>query len=235
MRSILSDEVDGIQAMIVRRIAFVKPRNAAVSGRKTEGFFAWRFAFVQSCGMVDHILGLKDCGKYGKLVEVFSLDTLVYFSEEIQAIENNDALTDAEKEAELDAVLSAVVIKYPSAGAEEYLGVRYLTLKEWRQRCAAALAKMEGKASEEQIDHMKQYMNQIPYGVTLYASFNFIKNKLAGMDVDFDATLAIFDEMKEILINEASRNILTYIDYEDQSKADYSAVEAEKRAELKFN
>jgi hypothetical protein len=41
--------------------------------------------------------------------------------------------------------------------------------------------------------------------------------------------------MKEILINEASRNILTYIDYEDQSKADYSAVEAEKRAELKFN
>ena len=190
--------------------------------------------FVQSCGMVDHILGLKDCGKYGKLVEVFSLDTLVYFAEEIQAIENNDALTDAEKEAELDALLSAVVIKYPSAGAEEYLGVRYLTLKEWRERCAKALAKMEGKASEKQIDHMKQYMNQIPFGVTLYASFNFIKNKLAGMDVDFDATLAIFDEMKAILINEASRNILTYIDYEDESKADYSAVEAEKRADLRF-
>ena len=189
--------------------------------------------FVQSCGMVDHILGLKDCGKYGKLVEVFSLDTLVYFAEEIQAIENNSALTDAEKEAELDAVLSAVVIKYPSAGAEEYLGVRYLTLKEWRERCAAALAKME-KASEKQLDHMKQYMNQIPFGVTLYASFNFIKNKLAGMDVDFDATLAIFDEMKEILINEASRNILTYIDYEDKSQADYSAVEAEKRADLRF-
>lgn len=191
--------------------------------------------FVQSKGMVDHILGLKDCGEYGKLVEVYSLDVLVYFADEIQEIENNDALTDAEKEAQLDALLSAVVIKYPSAGAEEYLGVRYLTLKEWRQRCAAALAKMEGKASEKEIDHMKQYMNQIPYGVTLYASFNFIKNKLAGMDVDFDATLAIFDEMKAILINEASRNILTYIDYEDLSEADYSAIEAEKRAELKFN
>ena len=54
------------------------------------------------------------------------------------------------------------------------------------------------------------------------------------MDVDFDATLAIFDEMKAILINEASRNILTYIDYEDESKADYSAVETEKRADLRF-
>ena len=190
--------------------------------------------FVQSKGMVDHILGLKDCGEFGVLVEVFSLDVLVYFADEIQEIENNDALTDAEKEAQLDALLSAIVIKYPSAGAEEYLGVRYLTLKEWRERCAKALAKMN-KASEKELDHMKQYMNQIPFGVTLYASFNFIKNKLAGMDVDFDATLAIFDEMKSILINEASRNILTYIDYEDQSQADYSALEVSKEAKFNFN
>lgn len=190
--------------------------------------------FVQSKGMVDHILGLKDCGEFGVLVEVFSLDVLVYFADEIQEIENNDALTDAEKEAQLDALLSAIVIKYPSAGAEEYLGVRYLTLKEWRERCAKALAKMN-KASEKEIDHMKQYMNQIPYGVTLYASFNFIKNKLAGMDVDFDATLAIFDEMKSILINEASRNILTYIDYEDLSEADYSELEVSKEANFNFN
>lgn len=190
--------------------------------------------FVQSKGMVDHILGLKDCGEFGVLVEVFSLDVLVYFADEIQEIENNDALTDAEKEAQLDALLSAIVIKYPSAGAEEYLGVRYLTLKEWRERCAKALAKMN-KASEKEIEHMKQYMNQIPFGVTLYASFNFIKNKLAGMDVDFDATLAIFDEMKSILINEASRNILTYIDYEDLSEADYSELEVCKEANFNFN
>jgi hypothetical protein len=55
------------------------------------------------------------------------------------------------------------------------------------------------------------------------------------MDVDFDATLAIFDEMKSILINEASRNILTYIDYEDLSEADYSTLEVSKEANFNFN
>ena len=76
-------------------------------------------------------------------------------------------------------------------------------------------------------------MNQIPFGVTLYASFNFIKNKLAGMDVDFDATLAVFDSIKSILINKDAKNVLTYIDYKDLSKMDYSKVET--RSEVKFN
>lgn len=186
--------------------------------------------YVMSKGMVDHILTVKDCGKYGKLVEVFSLDVIRYFMDVIQEIEEDKSLTDAEKEEALDELLSAYVIKYPSAGAEEFLGVRFLTLKEWRQRVAKAITKMENKgASETDIDFFKQYCNQIPFGVTVFAGFNFIKNKLAGMDVDFDATLSVFDDTKEILLgrdeelDKALENILTFIDYEDNSKADYEA------------
>ena len=127
-------------------------------------------------------------------------------------------------------------MKYPRAGAEEFLGLRYLTLKEWRNRVKIALDTMkENNASDKLMDHFKQYCNQIPYGVTLFAAYNFIKNKLAGMDVDFDATLAIFDDAKEILINEFAVNRLTYIDYKDKTNADYSNIKTEiKTANLKF-
>lgn len=219
--------------------------------------------FVMSRGYIEHILGIKDCGQYGHLVEVFSKDVLVYFKDEIEEIENNSLLSEKEREAALDNLLSSFIIKYPSAGAEEYLGVRYLTLREWRQRCSKALKKAEDKIlndltdtlladslekvegedvteetiteGEALIEHIKWYMNNIPFGVTLFAAFNFIKNKLAGMDVDFDAILAIFDECKEILLTEDALNVLTFIDYEDLNKRDYSdLVQYIKTADLNF-
>lgn len=210
--------------------------------------------YVQSCGLIEHLLGIKDCGEYGVLIEVYSRDVLAVFAEEIEAIECNPELTDKEKEEALDALLSAVVIKYPSAGAEEYLGVRYLTEREWDARCAAKISyvkelKATGKIYdvlnlnpdkdedvkfvEGLIQQVEEYVNQIPYGVTLFASYNFIKNKLAGMDVDYDAILAIFDSIKTILINREMRNILTYIDYFDLSEMVYD--DAEDIKEVKFN
>lgn len=204
--------------------------------------------YVVSRGYLDHILGIKDCGKFGLLVEVFSKDVLVYYADEIEAIENDDNMSDAEKNDALDELLSAFVIKYPSAGAEEYLGVRYLTLREWRQRCRNKLEELEAKLRQEVmatrmseadkealIDFVKWYMNNIPYGVTVYAAFNFIKNKLAGMDVDFDATLAIFNCIKAILLNKAALNVLTYIDYEDKTSRTYdSLIQELKAADLNF-
>lgn len=206
--------------------------------------------YVASRGYINHILGIKDCGQYGQLVEVFSKDVLVYFKDEIEAIENDQLMSETEKDAALDSLLSAFIIKYPSAGAEEYLGVRYLTLKEWRQRCAKVLEAatetilkdLDNKEEDEEmtegeqlIDHIKWYMNNIPFGVTLFAAFNFIKNKLAGMDVDFDATLAIFDQVKSVLLNREAQNVLTYIDYEDTNSKDYSdLVQYIKSADLNF-
>lgn len=193
--------------------------------------------FVASRGYINHILGIKDCGEYGQLVEVFSKDVLVYYKDEIEEIENNQTMSEKEKDAALDALLSAFIIKYPSAGAEEYLGVRYLTLKEWRQRCINALENtdIDTDDAEDLIDHIKWYMNNIPFGITLFAGFNFIKNKLAGMDVDFDATLAIFDQVKSVLLNREAQNILTYIDYENTNEKDYSdLVQYVKTANLNF-
>lgn len=193
--------------------------------------------YVASRGYINHILGIKDCGKYGLLVEVFSKDVLVYYKDEIEAIEDNNLLSEKEREAALDDLLSSFIIKYPSAGAEEYLGVRYLTLKEWRQRCAKVLeaANIETEDAEELTEHIKWYMNNIPFGVTLFASFNFIKNKLAGMDVDFDATLAVFDQVKSVLLNRKAENVLTYIDYEDTNSKDYGDLITHlKTADLNF-
>ncbi len=193
-------------------------------------------SYVMSRGLCERILGIKDCGEYGQLIEVYSKDVNVYYAKEIEAIESNDELSINDKEAALDKILSAFIIKYPSAGEEEYLGVRYLTTNEWRQRGVKALKDMTDKGADERlIECFKNYMFNISFGVTVFANFNFIKNKLAGMDVDFDATLAVFDDLKSILLNKQSCNILTYIDYKDTNEADYSALITEvKRANLNF-
>lgn len=193
-------------------------------------------AFVNSCGLVSHILKIRDCGERGLLVETFSKDVIIFYEEAITAIEMNEDLSDEEKEKELDNLLSAEIIKYPSAGANEFLAVRYLTLKEWNERKQEAIDEAKSKnASNWTIKMLKDYLDNIPFGVTVYAAFNFIKNKLAGMDVDFDATLAIFDKIKNILLTSDAENILTYIDYFDTNQCVRSSyVKTEKRAKFNF-
>ena len=85
------------------------------------------------------------------------------------------------------------------------------------------------------ISHIESYCQNISYGVTVFAAFNFIKNKLAGMDVDFDAILAILDSIKTILLNREAMNILTYIDYFDESELDYSDWAEVKEVKFNFN
>ena len=192
--------------------------------------------FVNSCGLVHHVLKIKDCGERGLLIETFSKDVIIYYEEAIAAIENDPDLSDEEKERKLDNLLSAEIIKYPSAGANEFLAVRYLTLKEWNKRKQEAIDEAKSKnAFNWTIKMLKDYLDNIPFGVTVYAAFNFIKNKLAGMDVDFDATLAIFDEIKNILLTEDAENILTYIDYFDENQCTRASyVKTEKRAKFNF-
>lgn len=193
-------------------------------------------SFVNSCGLVPHFLKIKDCGERGLLVETFSKDVIIYYEEAIAAIEDNPELSAEEKEIELDNLLSAEIIKYPSAGSNEFLGVRYLTLKEYKGRKDEALKEAKDKgASNWVLKLLKDYLENIPFGVTVYAAFNFIKNKLAGMDVDFDATLAIFDKIKNILLQKDAENILTYIDYFDTNQCiRASYVKDERRVKFNF-
>ena len=46
------------------------------------------------------------------------------------------------------------------------------------------------------------YVDNTPFGTTVYAPINTLKNKLAGADVDFDATMCDMSELKHILISQ---------------------------------
>ena len=61
--------------------------------------------------------------------------------------------------------------------------------------------------NEDKIDYyeylveiLTKYFNNTPYGTTVYAPLNAMKNKLAGADCDFDATMTDMSELKHILI-----------------------------------
>jgi hypothetical protein len=55
--------------------------------------------------------------------------------------------------------------------------------------------------TNEEKETLTEYFNTTPYGCTVYAPVNAMKNKLAGADVDFDATMTDMSELKWILIN----------------------------------
>ena len=59
---------------------------------------------------------------------------------------------------------------------------------------------------------LQKYWDRAQYGVTVYAPINIMKNKLAGMDIDYDATASDFSELKEILLADKTR-IVDFIDY----------------------
>lgn len=179
-------------------------------------------AYAISGGAIDRVLKTREI--FGKrTVEVFSYDVYFKFKDEIEAIENSNYDEDV-KTAMLDSLLTATIIKYPSAGKEEFLSVRYLTLKEYLQRIDEALD------NSNLDDDMKEYFKgryvNLAYGVTLYAAYNFIKNKLAGMDVDYDGTVAIFDSFKWILF--FGDNIVSVIDYKYENKELYKVFDENK-------
>ena len=53
---------------------------------------------------------------------------------------------------------------------------------------------------------LQRYFNNTPYGCTVYAPINAMKNKLAGADCDFDATMTDMSELKQILIAKRLRD-----------------------------
>jgi hypothetical protein len=67
---------------------------------------------------------------------------------------------------------------------------------------------------------LKAYFDNTPWGCTVFAPVNTLKNKLAGADVDFDACMSDMSELKNILVEErmAHPNELgycTFISYKD--------------------
>jgi hypothetical protein len=148
-------------------------------------------SYALTDGRVDNILGITKDG----FVEAYSEDVLRMYAKQIKEIEENDEICEETKEKALFDLLSGVVVKYPSAMPKEFEIVVYLTKRQVMER-------IEAKAKNNKDKQMlKAYFNNTPWGCTVYAPVNSMKNKLAGADVDFDATMTDMSALKFILIN----------------------------------
>ena len=174
-------------------------------------------------GRVNNILGITKDG----FVEAYSEDICRQYKEEIAAIENNDELTDEEKDEQLFQLLSGVVIKYPSAMPKEFEIVVYLTKKQVMNRIETTVKDNNDKKT------LVAYFNNTPWGCTVYAPINSMKNKLAGADVDFDATMTDMSELKFILIdqrikeNKTRPGFMGYCTFISYKEIDRTELEAE--------
>ena len=171
-------------------------------------------SFALTNGRVKGVLGITKDG----FVEAYSEDVLRMYKNEIAEIENNDALSEEEKDEQLFQLLSGVVIKYPSAMPKEYEIVVYLTKRQLMRNIKAVTNNNKDKET------LVRYFNNTPYGVTVYAPINAMKNKLAGADVDFDATMTDMSALKFILIDQRIKEqetrpgfmgYCTFISYQD--------------------
>lgn len=181
-------------------------------------------SYALTNGRVNGVLGITKDG----FVEAYSEDVLRMYKDEIAAIENNDELTEDEKDEQLFQLLSGVVIKYPSAMPKEYEIVVYLTRKQLMRKIKAVVDNNKDKQT------LVEYFNNTPYGCTVYAPINAMKNKLAGADVDFDATMTDMSALKFILIDQRLKEqnsrpgfmgYCTFISYNNIDRTDLQADE----------
>ena len=181
-------------------------------------------SYALTNGRVNGVLGITKDG----FVEAYSEDVLRMYKNEIAAIENNDELTEDEKDEQLFQLLSGVVIKYPSAMPKEYEIVVYLTRKQLMRKIKEVAENNKDKQT------LVEYFNNTPYGCTVYAPINAMKNKLAGADVDFDATMTDMSALKFILIDQRLKEqnsrpgfmgYCTFISYNNIDRTDLQADE----------
>ena len=188
METIISDMMKYAQSAIAKT-------KVEIDGIYSHMSFDWTYALTG--GLVNSLLGVTPEG----IVEAYSRDVNRNLAKETRAIENNPNLTEEDKAVELFNLRSGVVIKHPSAMPDEYELVYYLTEKQMMQRITDKLMSVKNnKIKAELKARLTRYMKNAPWGVTIYAPLNAMKNKLAGADVDFDATLTDMSELKHILI-----------------------------------
>ena len=205
METLISDTIKYAQSAIAKT-------KVDIEGVYSHMMFDLSYALTN--GRVNGVLGITKDG----FVEAYSEDVLRMYKNEIAAIENNNELTEEQKDEELFKLLSGVVIKYPSAMPEEYEIIVYLTRKQLMRKIKAVTNNNKDKET------LVEYFNNTPYGCTVYAPLNAMKNKLAGADVDFDATMCDMSALKFILIDERIKQqqsrpgfmgYCTFISYKD--------------------
>lgn len=188
MESIISDMMKYAQSAIAKT-------KVEIDGIYSHMSFDWTYALTG--GLVNSLLEVTEEG----IVEAYSRDVNRRLAKETAAIENNPNLTEEDKMIELFNLRTGVVIKHPSAMPDEYEIVYYVTEKQMMKRIADKLHSIKNnKIKAELKARLTRYVKNASWGVTIYAPLNAMKNKLAGADVDFDATLTDMSELKHILI-----------------------------------
>lgn len=188
METIINDMMKYAQSAIAKT-------KVEIDGIYSHMSFDWTYAITG--GVVKSLLEVTPEG----FVEAYSADVNRKLAKETAAIENNPNLSEEDKTIELFRQRTGVVIKHPSAMPDEYEIVYYMTEKQMKQRITDRLkAVKNNKVKAELKARLTRYVDNAAWGVTTYAPLNAMKNKLAGADVDFDATLTDMSDLKHILI-----------------------------------
>lgn len=217
METLINDTIKYAQSAIAKT-------KVEIDGVYSHMSFDWTYALTG--GVVNSLLEVTPEG----FVEAYSADVNRKLAKETKAIENNPNLTEEDKAIELFRQRTGIVIKHPSAMPDEYEIVYYMTEKQMKQRITDRLmAVKNNKVKAELKARLTRYVENAPWGVTIYAPLNAMKNKLAGADVDFDATLTDMSDLKHILIKarlEEQKDKLGYmgkcvfISYKDINRAE---------------
>lgn len=153
--------------------------------------------YLLSDGKIDGLLGIDSRGA----VECYSTDILEENEAAIAEIEGSDTLTDVEKKAALDELLTGTIVKYPTPGSEEIELVRMLTKNEIKARAMHYVR--NGVIDMDTARLIANYFAFTSYGTIKIAADNALKNKLAGMDTDYDGVVVILDkELNKIIERE---------------------------------
>lgn len=152
-----------------------------------------RALFDDSCfltaGKIDSLLGKN---RWTGRLECYSLDVELRFADEINAIENDDTLTEEEKDKAISELLTGVAFKYPSPSSDENAIITYVTKKQIKNKIKALVAAGAIKGREAKV--LEDDFLNTSYGVTKIGSDNTLKHKLAGMDTDYDGIAVVFEK-----------------------------------------
>ncbi len=230
METIINDMIKYAQSAIAKT-------KVEIDGVYSHMSFDWTYALTG--GLVNSLLEVTPEG----IVEAYSRDVNRKLAKETAEIENDPDLTAEEKAARLFNLRSGVVIKHPSAMPDEYEIIYYMTERQMMKRIKDKLNAIKDNEQKKIIkeqnirERLVRYIKNAGWGITIYAPLNAMKNKLAGADVDFDATLTDMSDLKHILIKARLEEQQTkpgymgkcvFISYKDIDRTNLVADEADE-------
>ena len=106
-------------------------------------------------------------------------------------------------------------LKYPCPGEKEFERFSLVTYSEIKRRVLEL--KKNGTITEDEVKALIEYYKCSSFGAVILAPDNAMKNKLAGMDTDFDAISIIWEEGLVSILEESAKKDAMAIGVESYS------------------